>query len=170
MTATSRSLDVEAAGVHGGRDVTTSARCQAVVGAEQPEDVVEQDPAEFRLAAVQAPGEPEAAGEHLGGVLDAGGEVVEQLAVGVHHGLDGGLEELLLGLEVVVERAHAHVGGLGDLQDRHVRPALGDEGLRRPDEGRPGPGLAPVQPVGLCVGALLMPLLGVLVPRGVRPS
>ena len=79
----------------------------------------------------------------------SGGQVVEQLTVAVHHGLDGSLEQLLLGLEVVVEGAHPDVGGLGDLQDRHVRPAFGDERLRSPDESGPGPGLATVQSVGL---------------------
>ena len=142
-------LDVEAAGLHGGRDVTSSARCQAAVGAEQPEDVVEEDPAELRLPAIEPSGEPEAAGEHLRGVLDVGGQVVEQLTVAVHHCLDGSLEQLLLGLEVVVEGAHPDVSGLGDLQDRHVRPALGDERLRGPDESRPRPGLAAVQSVDL---------------------
>ena len=142
-------LDVEAAGIHGGLDVAPGAWCQAAVGAEQPEHVVEEDPAELRLSALEPSGEPETAGEHLCGVLDATGEVVEQLSVAVHHRLDGSLEQLLLGLEVVVEGAHPDVSGLGDLQDRHVRPALGDQRLRSPDESRPGPGLAAVQPVGL---------------------
>ena len=50
-------------------------------------------------------------------------------AVGVEGVLDGGVEELLLALEVVVERAHPDVGGLGDLQDRDVDLAGRDEGL-----------------------------------------
>jgi hypothetical protein len=164
-------LDVEGAGLNRGGDVPSGARCEPAVGAEQPQDVVEEDPAELRLAAVQPSGEPEAAGEHLRGVLDVGGQVVEKLTVAVHHRLDRSVEQLLLGLEVVIEGPHPHVSGLGDLQDRHVRPALGDEGLRRADQSRPRPGLAAVQAVGLlrwCVAHDRS--LGVYVSGGVPSS
>ena len=62
----------------------------------------------------------------------------------VEHIGDGGLEQLLLALEVVVERPHADVGRLSDLQHRHVQLARGDEALRGLDQG--------------CAGALLSPL------------
>ena len=97
---------VESSGVDGGCDVTSSAGRQAVLGDEKSGKVVEQDAAEFGFAPVEAPGEPEGTGENLGGVLDARGDLVEQLAVGVHHRLEGSLVELFLGLEVVVERPH----------------------------------------------------------------
>jgi hypothetical protein len=45
------------------------------------------------------------------------------------------MEELLLALEVVVERAHSHVGGLSELEDGHVGPTGGEEGLGGAHEG-----------------------------------
>ena len=87
------------------------------------------------------------------------GEPVQQRAVGVEHVGDRGLEQLLLAVEVVVEGTHPDVGGLGDLQDRHVDLALGDEPLRGLDQRRPGALLAPLQAVGRlgCVGIALIP-------------
>ena len=63
------------------------------------------------------------------------------------HLFRGGLEELLLAVEVVVERPEADVGLLGDLLDAcRVPAALGDEPHRGVDEGLPGVSLTPVQP------------------------
>ena len=58
------------------------------------------------------------------------------------------LEELLLAIEVVVERTHSHVGRLGDLQNRNVESARRDERLCRLDQRRAGALLASHQPVG----------------------
>ena len=87
------------------------------------------------------------------GIVDRRREVVKQGAVGVEHLGDGGFEELLLALEVVVERAHPDVGRLSDLQHRHVDLARGDERLRRLDQRGAGALFAPFQPVDR--GALL---------------
>jgi hypothetical protein len=57
------------------------------------------------------------------------GELVQGGAEGVEGVLDGGVEEFLLRLEVVVERAHPDVRGLGDLLDRDVRSPGRDEAL-----------------------------------------
>ena len=46
------------------------------------------------------------------GGCDVASSAGELLAVGIQHGLKGGVEELFFGLEVVVERPHVHVGGL----------------------------------------------------------
>ena len=72
---------------------------------------------------------------------------VEQRPVGIEGLGDGGFEQPFLALEVVVERAHADVRGLGDLEYRDGDLALGDEGLRRRDQGRAGALLAPLQSV-----------------------
>jgi hypothetical protein len=73
--------------------------------------------------------------EHVRRVVQAGCQLVQQGPVGVEGVLDRGLVELLLAGEVVVERSHPHVGGLGDLQDRDVFLPGRDEGLgRRPHQ------------------------------------
>jgi len=54
---------------------------------------------------------------------------IEQRPCRVKHVADRGLEQLLLAVEVVVERTHADVGGLGDLEYRHVEFAFGDQPL-----------------------------------------
>ena len=105
---------------------------------QQVESVGQQDPALLRATPEQPAGQPEAGGERLGGVVDGRGEPVQQRPVGVEDLGDGGVEQLLLAVEVVVERTHPDVGGLGDLQHRHVEPALGDQRLRRLDQRRPG--------------------------------
>ena len=73
----------------------------------------------------------------------------------VEHLGDGGLEELLLAVEVVVERAHPDVGGLGDLQDRHVELACGDEALRGLDQRGAGALLAALEAVDGRLGTAL---------------
>ena len=75
------------------------------------------------------------------------GQLVQQRAVCVEHLGDRGLEQLLLAVEVVVERAHPDVGGLGDLQDRDVDLACGDEALRGPDQRSAGALLAALEAV-----------------------
>ena len=54
------------------------------------------------------------------GSVDRRGEPVQQRAVGVQHLGDGSLEQLLLALEVVVERTDADVGGLSDREHGHM--------------------------------------------------
>ena len=67
--------------------------------------------------------------------------------MGVEHVGDRGLEQLFLAVEVVVERAHPDVCGLGDLQDRHVELARGNERLRGLDQRGARALFAPLQPV-----------------------
>ena len=142
-----RVVDLEPAGVDGGLDVAQRARRQAAVRRQQRRPVGQQDLALLWALTEQPAGQPEAGGERLGGVVDRLGEPVQQRAVRVEHVGDRGLEQLLLAVEVVVEGTHPDVGGLGDLQDRHVELALGDQPLRRLDQRRPGALLAPLQAV-----------------------
>ena len=65
-------------------------------------------------------------------------EPIQQRPVGVEDLGDGRVEQLLLAVEVVVERTHSDIGCLGDLQHRDVEPALGDQRLSRIDQRRPG--------------------------------
>jgi hypothetical protein len=59
---------------------------------------------------------------------------------------DGRVEQFGLAGEMVVEGAETHVGGVGDLLDGHIAPALfGEQLLRGGDQGGPGAGLAPVE-------------------------
>ncbi len=67
--------------------------------------------------------------------------------MGIEHLGDGGVEQLLLALEVVVERPHPHIGRLGDLQNRHIDLARGDERLRSLDQRGARTLLAPYQSV-----------------------
>ena len=64
-------------------------------------------------------------------------------------------EELFLAVEVVVERAHPDVGGLGDVQHRHAEPAFSDESLRRGDQRGPGALLASLHSTDARLGRLL---------------
>ena len=103
---------------------------------------------------MQPPGQPEALREDVSRVVQARGQLVEhggEQAEGVVH---GGAEELLLAVEVVVERSQAHVRGLGDLQDRDVGRPGGEEGLGRADQRGAGVRLAPVQAAGCLAGVL----------------
>src|SRR5689334_19031877 len=79
----------------------------------------------------------------------------------------GGGEEFVLAVEVVVERTHSDVGGLGDVEHRHVEPARGDEALRGADQCRPGALLASLHPADARLGRLLHHYLASL--RG-RPN
>ena len=65
----------------------------------------------------------------------------------VEHVGDSGFEEFFLAVEVVVERAHPDVGGLGDLQYRHVELALRDERLRGLNQRGTRALFAPLKPV-----------------------
>jgi hypothetical protein len=79
----------------------------------------------------------------------ARGDLVQHRAVLLDDLLHGRVEELLLGLEVVVERPETDVGGLGDLLDAHPGRVAGGQQLpRRRHQRRPRPGLAPVQAAG----------------------
>ena len=107
----------------------------------------DQEPGDVGVGPAQPPGDPRAHGEQLRRVGDAGAGAVDQLPPAFQHLLRGGLEQLLLAVEVVVERPEADVGLLGDLLDAGPVPAaLGDQPHRGVDEGLPGPGLTPVQP------------------------
>ena len=139
--------DGEPPGAGGGLDVAAGAGRQSLLRSGERQAVVQQHLAEIGPAAVQPAGEPEALGEHLGGIVDVGGELVQRGAVGVEDVVDGGVEQLLLAVEVVVERAHSDVGGLGDLQDRDVGSPVGDEALGGPHECRAGARLAPLEAV-----------------------
>ena len=70
----------------------------------------------------------------LGGVVCVCAEPVEKGAVCVERLFDSGVEQLFLALEVVVERAHSHVGDLGDLHDRRVGLPDGQQGLCPADQ------------------------------------
>ena len=107
---------------------------------------------------VRPPGEAEAAREHLRGVVDVGGQVVEELAIGVHYGLDGGLEQLRLGLEVVVEGARPDVSGLGDCRiGAFVLPSAMSVCAARMSAARVR-ALRRSSRLPCCVGVLLIPL------------
>jgi hypothetical protein len=92
--------------------------------------------------------EPETGCERLRRVLDGFGEPVQHRPVSVEYVGDGRVEQLLLAVEVVVERTHPDGGGLGDLQDGHVDLSLGDQPLRGSDQRRSGALFAPRQAVG----------------------
>ena len=79
--------------------------------------VADQHGGHLGAVAAQAQGQPDRAGEGERGVVDVDAELVEQGAELVEHVGDRGLEQLGLAGEVVVERAEADVGGLGDLLD-----------------------------------------------------
>jgi hypothetical protein len=90
-------LDVvhgEAACSVGCLDIATGAAHDALVRGGDRQAVAEQDVAELGLSAVQASGEPEAAREDFGGVVEVCGELVEKGAVGGECLFDCGVEEL----------------------------------------------------------------------------
>ena len=85
-------------------------------------------------------------------------QAVDHLAPALQDLLRGGLEQFLLALEVVVEGPEADVGRFGDLLDAGAfAAALGDQPDRGVDQGLPGAGLAPVQPVGSGLPCLSSP-------------
>jgi hypothetical protein len=128
-------VDAEAACSVSCLDIATGTAHDSPVGGGDREAVAEQDVAQLGLSAVQAPGEPEAAREDFGGVVCVCAELVEKGAVGVERLFDRGMEQLFLAVEVVVERAHSHVGGLGEFEDGDVGSAGGEEGLGGAHEG-----------------------------------
>lgn len=95
----------------------------------------------------QAADEPKAAGKRLGRILAIDGELVEQRPEIIEDLVDRGLKQFVLAVEVVVERTHPNVGGLGDLEHRHVELSGRDEALSSTDERPPGLHLAPFQAV-----------------------
>ena len=134
--------DLEAAHPCGSLDVASGARSETGLRADELQAVLQHHLAEFRLASVQPAGQSEALGEDHGRVFDPLGQSVQQRAVPVQHVLDGGGEQLLLGLEVVVEGTHPYVRGLSDLEDRRVDSPGRDEGLRSLDQRCTGACLA----------------------------
>src|SRR5271165_2134200 len=99
------------------------------------------------MGPAEASGEPQRYGEDLRWVGDAGGRPVDHAAPALEDLARRGLEQLVLALEVVVERSEADVGGLGDLLDAGPLPApFGDQSDRRVDQCLPGSGFATVQP------------------------
>lgn len=94
------------------------------------------------------PGEPEALREHLGRVVQAHGEPVQNGAEGIERVLDRSPEQFFLAVKVVVKRAHPDVRRLGDLQDRDIRFPTGEEGLRGADERRASARLSSLQSAG----------------------
>ena len=117
----------------GGLDVAAGAGCQPGSEPSKVRPVLQQHPAELGLGAVQPPGQPEACAETSAGSSSpsACSSSTAPKCRGLVH---GGAEELFLAVEVVVERAQAHVRGLGDLQDRDLGPPGGEKGLDRADQ------------------------------------
>jgi hypothetical protein len=94
--------------------------------------------------------DPDGRREYFCRVLDPCGHLVEHRAVLLDDLIDGGVEELVLGLEVVVERPEADVGGVGDLLDAHLARIAGSEQFaRRGHQGCPRLRPAPVQSAGV---------------------
>ena len=91
-------------------------------------------------------------GDDLGGIIEVEGGAVVGLR-GLLGGLfDDGDDDLVLGLEVVVEGAEPDVGLLGDLVDAGGVDALaGEDGSGGLDEPGPGPFTAAGLPVEGCV-------------------
>ncbi|GAA3389454.1 hypothetical protein GCM10020369_39630 [Cryptosporangium minutisporangium] len=109
----------------------------------------------MRVRAHQAAGQPHRGREHLGRVLDVGEQVVEVLAVLLEDLQDGGLEQLGLAREVVVERPEPDVGGLGELLNAEVgTPPAGQHVAGGRDQRLARPGLSAGDAVGSlpCVG------------------
>jgi hypothetical protein len=109
------------------------------------------------VGALQSAGQADARGEYLRRVLQISHDGVQKGAVFFQGESDGGVEQLVLAGEVVVEGAKADIRRLGDLLDAHVGPPLlGEKPLRGGDQRGPGACLAPIQAVGhLAVGPAL---------------
>lgn len=109
---------------------------------------VTQDPHEFRVGVGHPGGEPEARGDELGRVVDSLYALVydlPELVQGVRH---RGVEQLRLGLEVVVEGAETHVRALGDGLDAGAGvPGLREDLPGRTDERLTGLGTATLEAV-----------------------
>jgi hypothetical protein len=120
-------------------DVAQGSRRQADGDVQDVQAGAGEEPGDLRVGPAQPAGDPRADGEQLRRVGDAGAGAVDQLPPAFQHLLRGGLEQLLLAVEVVVERPEADVGLLGDLGDaRPVPAALGDQPHGGVDEGLPG--------------------------------
>ena len=131
-----------------GLDVPQGAWGQAAGCVEEIEAGAGDEPGHFGMRPAEAGGEPQRYGEDLCRVGDAGGGPVDHVAPALEDLARRGLEQLVLALEVVVERSEADVGRLGDLLDAGpFSPPLGDQSDGRVDQSLPGPGLATVQPV-----------------------
>jgi hypothetical protein len=91
--------------------------------------------------------QPDRAGDCECWILNIDTELVEQRTELIEHVGDGGLEQLGLAGEVVVERAEADIGGLGDLLDAGLSDrAAGQHRSRGGDELLAGVGLTPLDP------------------------
>ena len=80
------------------------------------------------------PAKPVALGEHLGRVVQPSRQLFDVVGVPLESVGDRSLEQLLLGVEVIVEGADAEVGGFGDDADGRVRATFGEQRLGRLDE------------------------------------
>lgn len=150
----------EPAGAPTDTDVTQSPRSQAAVSRDQRQPGVEKHPAHLRAPPEQPSDQPETSGECLRRILAFGGQLVEYRAEVVEHLVDRRLEQLFLTVEVVVERTHPDVRGLGDLEHRHVEFAGRDKSPSGADECRASAHLAPFQAVsGSWVGLGHEPML-----------
>ena len=107
---------------------------------------------------MEAAGQPETLREDVGRVVQADGQLVEEGSVAVERVLHRSLEELLPTVEVVVEGAHPHVRGLGELENRDVQLPGGDEGLGRAHQRGAGTRFAPFQAVRSVPGLLRHPV------------
>src|SRR6478672_2146701 len=98
--------------------------------------MLQQHLAQLGVPSVETAGQPEALSKDHRWVVYPLGQPVQERAELVKRVLDRSGEQLLLGLEVVVERAHPHVGSLSDLEDGNADPARRDERLGSLDQRR----------------------------------
>ena len=129
-------------------EIAQGASGQAVVRMDVPEAAAAQDLHQLRVGVGHACTEPEAGREQLRRVVDPRQTLVEglpELLEGVDHCR---LEQLRLGVEVVVEGAEADVRALGDRLDARAGvAALGEYLPGRSHEGSTGLGAAPLEAV-----------------------
>ena len=141
--------DGEAPGGLPGPDVAQGAGRQPAGRVQGLQADAGQEPGDIGVRPAQPPRDPQRDGEHLRRVADVRAGPVDHLPPLFQQLSGRGPEQLLLAVEVVVERPEADVGLLGDLGDaRAVAAALGDQPHRGIDQGLPCPGLTPVQPAG----------------------
>jgi hypothetical protein len=120
-------LEPQSAGVLGSLQIPQGSRCQSGVRGDvaRPDSV--DDLCQLGVRSGESCGDAHRCCEDLGRVLDVGGDLVEHRAVLLDDLVDGGFEELLLGVEVVVERAETHVGGVGELLDADLTRLTGGQ-------------------------------------------